>query len=513
MKKIYILLLLLSSQLVNAQMVTVIETRFGNAFRSDQGLQVLQTPDRGYVLFGTFYNVGLTQNDFRLIKIDSNANVQWDSTYDMIDPGNPGVSTENYASQIALTSDGGYVMVGSVQNGAPFNFFEMMVIKTNANGIRDWTNTYGDAGALSGTEEGKAIREISGGGYIIVGTSDKITYGGKDIFMVKTDGLGSVQPGWTNKHFGDWQEDIVNDLEITPSGNYLLAGWSDDPIWPPSNDAYLLEINQNGDSIWSKRYPAYPGIGVSKVDGEFLDLKFLSGDTFISVGNTQLDLGGTTNRPYFIKDVRGSTTAPLKKDTLCCDTRVVRSVVFDNRDTSYTLTGEVGTNLMVMKMNSNYNEKWMSQYNLPINLEAKGNSIILNDSGNYVILGYAKNDDGLANISDDFYLLILKDTSIHSKNTGLIDLTNSQNSMTLYPNPLRSSATLSIINTSTESFGEKTFILYDVLGRRAFQSNLNGASFKNGLNEIKIPALLEGIYFYQLKGDNEILSSGKLVVE
>lgn len=506
-----------------AQVITVQQKIYGGEFSPDEGMSVLQTPDRGYILFGTADYAALTKKDFLLIKVDSNGNYEWSYAYDLIDPNSPGISTDNMGTQVALVSDGGYIMVGSVVNGT-YSFDEIMVIKVDSSGIAQWTKTYGDGGCVSAFcdsyEEGYAIRELSGGGFIIAGTTLPGSY--RDIYMVKTDNAGNIVSGWPKTIQTSSNDESVKDLGIMSNGNYLLAGKSYNGS--SSFDAFLIEVDQSGTQGWTKRYPACcsgpgPNLGDLSVDGEFNDLQMLTNDTFVVVGNTGIDLSGSLqNRPFFIKDFVGSnqSTAPIKKDTLCCKSYAVNSVTFDGRDTSYIITGNYnkGPNqydLLVIKLNSIYKPKWDTTYNTTLNENATGNSIIRNDSNRYVILGTAKNDSS-GNISNDFFFLILEDTTV-KVTSGLFDLKKTLINLDIYPNPLQSNHIITI--RSGQIMGEKlSFSLCDVLGREIFQTRVNNFSHHaDNKYEIKIPLLPSGVYIYHLSENKIIHASGKLMVE
>ena len=92
---------------------------------NDYGIEVLQTPDGGYLLLGTTNGEGAGNYDVILIKTDNAGNQVWKKTF-----GGP---QSDSCMRIRPTSDGGYILLGSTDSeGAGGNDF--FLIKTDKNG-------------------------------------------------------------------------------------------------------------------------------------------------------------------------------------------------------------------------------------------------------------------------------------------------------------------------------------------------------------------------------------------
>jgi hypothetical protein len=118
-----------------------------------------QTSDGGFAI-STSVSIG-SDNGFWLGKTDSLGDLQWNSTY--VGPGNDTVSWS-----LIMTSDGGFAMMGdtNVKPAAGYNGgARIWVVKTDANGIVQWSQTYGGP---NGTE-GRIIIQTKDGGYALVG--------------------------------------------------------------------------------------------------------------------------------------------------------------------------------------------------------------------------------------------------------------------------------------------------------------------------------------------------------
>ena len=123
---------------------------------NDRAQYVEQTADGGYILTGGTGNYEDDHQDFWLIKIDENGNVEWDQTY--------GGTGNEKAYSVHQNPDGSYILSGrtdSFGNGA----FDMWLIKTDEFGNELWNRTFG------GTENENAysMQILTNGGYILAG--------------------------------------------------------------------------------------------------------------------------------------------------------------------------------------------------------------------------------------------------------------------------------------------------------------------------------------------------------
>lgn len=87
-------------------------------------------------------------------------------------------------------------------------------------------------------------------GYIAVGTTESFGAGKKDIFIVKTDSLGSLQ--WS-KTYGGKDIDFGMYIDKSNDGNYFVTGHSAS-FGNQYTDVVLLKINPEGNILWGKNY-------------------------------------------------------------------------------------------------------------------------------------------------------------------------------------------------------------------------------------------------------------------
>lgn len=80
--------------------------------------------------------------------------------------------------------------------GRSFSFnasadYDVYVVKTNDQGILQWSKTYGLSGTASATDIGYSIQQTRDGGYIITGETYSFGVGFKNLYLIKTDSLGN----------------------------------------------------------------------------------------------------------------------------------------------------------------------------------------------------------------------------------------------------------------------------------------------------------------------------------
>ncbi len=198
-----------------------------------RGVSVQKTSDGGYVLTGLSQWNDTSENDFLLIKTDSQGNEEWRQTY--------GTNSADVSTFVQQTSDGGFILSGWTLS---LGQAKALVIKTDSVGDSLWSAIY-DYGQ-SGRDISNRIRQTSDGGYIITGTASQINSYDRNVWLIKTDPQGSQI--WVNT-FGDGEITGGIDVQEIADG-YIIAGFISGE-GEESSEGWLLRTNALGDTVWT----------------------------------------------------------------------------------------------------------------------------------------------------------------------------------------------------------------------------------------------------------------------
>jgi hypothetical protein len=162
-----------------------------------------------------------------LVKTDTDGNVVWHKEY-----------TEGYSYSVKQTPEGGYIVAGCI----PYGVF---LLKAYPNGDTTWTKNYSGPEA----EFGYSVELSADNGYIIVGsTFNPLPF--SDVFIIGTDSLGDTL--WT-RLYGGADTDQSFSVQKTYDEHYIIAGRTQ-CFGSGSDDVYLLKVDENGDTIWTRAY-------------------------------------------------------------------------------------------------------------------------------------------------------------------------------------------------------------------------------------------------------------------
>lgn len=202
----------------------------------EAAIQIIQTSDGGYALAGET-GIFYTYYNGYLVKTDADGNVQWTQTY-------PTGGTWSTLWGVIQRSDGGYMLAGIK------NWENYWLIETNSTGDILWDKTY------EGSGEPRNFIQTTDGGYALAGFTTSYGAGGNDGWLMKTDADGNAQ--W-NMTWGGPNGDCFNHVVQTPDGGFALTGSTNDTGDPSSSDAMLVKTDSTGNVEWSRTYGGSSG--------------------------------------------------------------------------------------------------------------------------------------------------------------------------------------------------------------------------------------------------------------
>jgi hypothetical protein len=208
---------------------------FGTA-GPDLGDALVQTADSGFALAGTLFHEGYGE-DMVLIRTDADGVMRWRRTY--------GGLGNDRATDMLLLPDGGFLLVGMTSQSDTANL-DAWVVRTDADGIQLWERSYGG----SGNEEASSVHELAGGGFAIAGYTSSFDFGGSpaapQFYLLQIDAFGNVI--W-QKGMGGPLEDRARSVDIAPNGDWLIAGITKSAT--RDYEVAVLRVTSTGDSIWT----------------------------------------------------------------------------------------------------------------------------------------------------------------------------------------------------------------------------------------------------------------------
>jgi len=211
------------------------KTYGGSSF--DAAYSIQQTTDGGYIVAGWTSSFGAGYFDVYIIKLDANGNKVWEKTY--------GGSSYDAAFSIQQTYDGGYVVAGDTSSFGAGDF-DVYIIKLDAGGNKVWEKTYGG----SSYDAAFSIQQTTDGGYIVAGETESFGAGDFDVYVIKMDANGNKV--W-EKTYGGSSYDWTFSIQQTTDGGYVVAGGTYS-FGAGYSDVYIIKLDANGNKVWEKTY-------------------------------------------------------------------------------------------------------------------------------------------------------------------------------------------------------------------------------------------------------------------
>jgi hypothetical protein len=260
----------------------------------------IQLPDKGYLITGNIYISG-DDGDIILIRTDSLGNTMWERTYGELHWIEGGF-------WITQLPEGQFLIGISKQHVGNNTTMDPGMLKVDSLGNQIWINYYGgiydDAGA--------AVILSQDGNYLF-GSTYAIAepapgYPIQKAWLFKTDTAGNMlwEKKYTDKtNFLGWCSTIdeLSDGSIIMSGTGIFED-------APGYLGWILKTDEEGDSIWMRRYSLHP-FG----DNHLNDLRTTSENGIIITGMTMGD-------PEWEQSIWVQKLDSIGCDSVGCDTTV-----------------------------------------------------------------------------------------------------------------------------------------------------------------------------------------------
>src|SRR3989454_2696363 len=247
---------------------------------------VRQTYDGGYVVAGgtDYYNSSSTVTSKILVfKLDTSGALVWQHNYL--------VGTDSYPESLALTSDGGFIVSGSVAIETATGYTSsVLLLKLDSTGSPQFAKTYAPSGSISDLAI-TGVQQTSDGGYAFSGYYFQNTVYDERAWLVKTDSAGKVQ--WDRTYGADVQYSSRKfySFQQTSDGGFIAAG-STNQFNSGDNSLWLVKTDPNGNISGCKDVQTWSDVsGSVSVTVSISDLK-VTPDSFTYVADTISSLPG-----------------------------------------------------------------------------------------------------------------------------------------------------------------------------------------------------------------------------
>ncbi len=199
---------------------------------------VRQTADGGYLVGGVVtYSItpSYSDSEITVFKLDSTGKLVWQHNY--------AAGEDAYLQSLALTSDGGAIVSGTIYTQASTNNYPIM-LKLDSTGKAQFAQTILPTGDISDLNM-EGAQQTTDGGYAFAGYYFQNTVYTERAWLVKTDSTGDVQ--W-NKIYGpdvQYSNRYFYSFQQTSDGGFIAAG-STNQFNGNNASAWLVKTDSNG---------------------------------------------------------------------------------------------------------------------------------------------------------------------------------------------------------------------------------------------------------------------------
>ncbi len=288
---------------------------------------------------------------------------------------------------IQRTLDGGYISVGYTESYGKGKK-DIFLVKSNGMGEVQWSKTYGE----SGDDIGWNLATTSDSGFVITGSTDSYNKDG-DAIVIKTDKNGKVE--WSRTMASDSVEDGYNVIQSFYSKGYYVTGYvKNDSL---GDQCFLAKLGSSGNVRW---YKAFGSPGDDEAYGLTEDGRgnvVVTGQTtYDSVVNGGLTGSAGTSDAFIAKfdstgNLKWMNAIGSEKDDAGWDVKVTNNTYIV---TGWTKAVSVGDNdLLVMTCDTSGGS--IAPVAIGTNGNDRGFDVVIRPSNaGYAVVGYAEPQPG-----------------------------------------------------------------------------------------------------------------------
>lgn len=436
----------------------------------DNGNDIIETKDGGFVLAGSKSLNSSNLEDFYLIKTDSLGAVLWEKTY--------GGSNVDLAYSIVENNSDGYIISG--HSNSYSSTYDILTISTDSIGNVLWQKTNGE----TLVDYGGHMCKLSDKSYLVYkNVENGITNTTANLMKINENGDVVWSKSFPNSNFSEF---LFKPFENS-DGTLLVGGFVKNSLFKPIG--LILKLDPLGNEIWQRKYelradrPQY-----------IYDIKATSDGGFVFCGSAfdSLDI----QRAWLVKtDCFGCDSLLCYYQDSVCNFYDCSLFPIDASFTASTNTVDINNNVAVTFTNNSLNTT-----NRVWNF---GDDSL---AYTYTSVSHTFTDTGTYEVELIVYHGVCSDTlsqTVVVYDASGLNEKHMTSLISVYPNPNKGS--FKIENKTGENLDLE---IINILGKRVLKSEL--LELENGINSLNLD-LESGIYFIRLKGE-QIHFEQKLII-
>lgn len=235
-RKVLLILFVFLSLLSNAQNKLIFNNSYGSNLYN-YGVDCVQDKDNGYFILANTANSINGNTNIHIIRTDSAGLIMWERAI--------GDTSIYFSTCFERTHDKGFIITG-YSNRNFLNGYDVLLIKTDSLANVQWLRTFGS----SSWDFGNSVIESRDTCYVIAGKTYGFGARDADVYIIKANKNGDTL--WT-KVFGGDSTDYASSVVSTFENTYLI-GANTKSKGAGDFDGWILNLNTNGDTIWTRIY-------------------------------------------------------------------------------------------------------------------------------------------------------------------------------------------------------------------------------------------------------------------
>ncbi len=295
---------------------------------------------------------------------------------------------EDWFRAVVSCSEGGYLFVGGT-NSFGYGGYDIYVVKIDDSGDTIWTRTYGGLG----DDLSFAVIETFDSGFVIAGVTDSYGVGSEDFYIIKINSDGDTI--WTRCYDGS-DKDLAASIVQTADSGFAVVGYTFS-FGAMSKDIFLVKTDSEGGIKWAKKY------GDFFQNEEAYHIIQLSDFGFIIAGTVYQDLPDKSDIYLIRTDLFGDTLWTKTYGGLSHGKNIATDLAIID-DTSFAVFGATNSfglgnmNLWLLKINSLGDTLWTRFFSSLSNYRFNISGTV-DDDGSIIMVG--------ATFSDDYYIKMI----------------------------------------------------------------------------------------------------------